>query len=876
MSFGADLRERLRGLFLRDRVERELDEELRGHLEREVAHRVRAGADPESARREALLALGGLEQCKEAVRDARGVRPLEELGADLRYALRSLRRRPGFTATAVLVLGLAIGAAAALFTVIQTVLFASLPYPAADRLVRVYQQNSPSNRWLLSTVDVQGILEHNRSFTAFGPVQYAEAALSGAGSPARVVIGRASAGFFRALQVTPWAGRLIEPADESPQTPAVAVVGYRLAERQLGGAASALGRSITIDGISHTVVGVLPPGRDELAGVPGVAWPVLRMPAPTRRGPFWLRGVGRLRDDAGLDAARADLAAVSRRLFPEWASGFRDSTARLTPVPLRASIVGGSVRGLALLGVAVSLVLLAAIANVATLLLVRTLAREHELAVRAALGAGRARLARLVAAESTLLALLAGLLGVGIAAIGLRFGSALFPGLPRLGEIGFGPAEAGIAVSLAAVTAVLAGAAPVWSVLTRSGWSGLAAGSRRTGLSRRSTALRTALVTTEFALALPLLLGAGLLLNSFMRLQRVDPGYDPEGLVSASLALPAARYPDYPELQRFWRGLEARVLELPGVIAAGLVGGLPPDDPGDINNFDLVDHPVAPGGAEPVSPWTTVTAGYFDALGIPLLQGRHFTPSDSGPDAPVVVVSRAWAERYFPEGKAVGRKLIAGGCTECPPTTVIGVVGNVKYLGLDGGGEAVYQPLAQTRDRSLHLVVRGGVPETETIAALRRELSLLDPELPVAPVTLASRLQSSVATPRRWALIVGGFAVVAVALASLGVFGLMSYLVRQRRREIGVRLALGAEPAAVVRLIVGQGVRTALLGLGCGLVLCLISARWLGQLLYEVNPLDAPTLALILGLLLAAASLASWLPARLAARIRPTEALGSE
>ncbi|MEO5799971.1 MAG: ABC transporter permease, partial [Gemmatimonadales bacterium] len=434
MTSLSDFIERCKALLFHSRREAELDEELRDHLARETAARRRDGIA--QASREAAIAFGGLERTKDEIRDASGVAPLREWFADIRYAMRALRRNAGFTCTVVAVLGVGLGAAVTVFAVVQRVLISGLPYPDSDRLVRIYQQNSATNRWSLSVVDLQAIAAQQRSFESFGAWQATTASLSGVGAPERIRIGRATSGFFAALQIAPVRGRLLEPQDDAPSAAPVAVVSYRLALRTLGGAEQAIGKQVTIDGVSYGVVGVLPPGRDELAGVTAEAWPILQLRTPSRRGPFGYGGIGRLKPDVAIAAARTDLAGVSERLFPLWAAGFQDRVARLTPYPLRDAVIGDAGGPVKLFAGAVALVLLLAIANVGTLMLVRTAGREHELSVRVALGAGRRRLVRLVVTECVVLVTAAGMLGLLIAAVAIGGVGVVSPGLPRLAEIG--------------------------------------------------------------------------------------------------------------------------------------------------------------------------------------------------------------------------------------------------------------------------------------------------------------------------------------------------------------------------------------------------------------------------------------------------------
>ena len=800
---------------------------------------------------------------------------IAELTTDIRFALRALRRNPGFTFTTVLVLALAIGASAAIFGVVRAVLLAELPYPQADRLVRIFHRNSSTNWWALSNVDFLALREQQRSFEAFGGMRFGTVALAGAGEPQAVLGARVTAGFFDALDVPATVGRLILPSDEALGAPRVAVVTHRFAEQQLGGAAAALSRTITLDGIAHTVIGVLPPGRLDLAGVPAVTWSALQIETPTRRGPFGLRAFGRLRDGVTLADAARDVAGISERIFPLWEAGFKDKTARYTPISLRETIVGRARGQLRLFGGAVLLVLLVAIANVATLMLVRAAAREHELSVRAALGASRLRLARLVITESMLLSGLAAAAGVGCAALGLRLVSVIAPGLPRAREVGFNLDVVVIALVLGLVSGVLVSASPVLAVLR--GRLAVARGdARRSGGGPRGNRARAVLVGAEFALAVPLLVTAALLGNSFLRLQQVDLGYDTQATFVVPLTPPAQRYDSQPAINAFYERALQRALEVPGVVAAGVATAAPPDNQGSANNFNLVAHPVPPGGAEPVSPWDGVTPGYFDALRIPLLEGRMFTPADSGNAPPVMIVSRAWAQHHFAGEPVLGQLVIEGGCYECPRTTIIGVVGDVKYQGVGGSGDGVYVPLAQFNARGASLFVRAIAAPEPFIRPVLDALRSLEPGLPLAGITLDAQVRRALRDPGRWTAVLAAFAASALVLAALGIFGLMSYVVRRQQRELGVRMALGATPRDVARMIVSRGMRYVVAGAAVGIALALMAGHWLNALLYGVTSRDPVMFGVVLGVLLIAAFLACLVPALRAATIRPIEAIAQE
>jgi predicted permease len=878
----ADLLERLRALVFRQRWNQDLDDEVRFHLEQDVAARIRAGVDLQTARREARLAFGGVDRYKEATRDANGVRALEDTLADTRFALRALRRNPAFTATAVGVLALAIGAAAAVFTVVHAVLIAQLPYPHADRLVRVYQDFGTSFLGTISLVDHQAIRDQQHTMDAFGTARWGSATLTGVGQPEAIPVVRVTSGVFQALGTMPAAGRLIEPGDDPVSAPPVVVVSDAFATRYLGGKATAVGRTVTLDGKSHTVIGVLLPRVDEVAGMRSVAWPVLQMATPTRKGPFGYRGIGRLKEGVTLDAAVRDLAGISERIFPIWESGFKDKSARLRPYPLRDTIVGRSTGQLSLFAGAVVLVLLVAIANVATLVLVRAAARQHELSVRATLGASRPRLARLVVTESLVLTVAAGAVGFVVAAVGLKLVGLIAPGLPRAQEITLNGGTALVAAAIAIISGLLVSFSPVAAVLGGTILTDSPTDTRRSGGSRRTGLVRGVLVASEFALAVPLLLAAALLANSFLRLQRVPLGYDAGSSFGVRLGLPSQRYPDDgPAVPAFWRRAIQAALETPGVEAAGVSTAAPPDNQGDVNNFNLVAHPVPPGGNEHVSPWAPATPGYFTALGIPLLDGRMFNAGDTLGDSltgppPVAIVSRSWAAHYFPGEQAIGQQMIEGGCYACPRTIIVGIVGDVKYQGLNGEGDGVYVPLAQANPREATLFVRTRGAPAGFVQPVLQALRRLDPDLPLTGVPLRDQVRSALADPGRWTAVLTAFAGAALALSALGIFGLMSYVVRRQRREIGVRMALGAEPRQVTGMIVARGMRFVVAGMVVGLGLAMLVGRWLGALLYGVTPRDPATTAAVALLLLGAALVACLLPGIRAARIRPMEAIVAE
>ncbi len=861
-------RRRLRAFFERETLDRELDEEMRAHIDLEAESLRARGLSADVARREALIAFGGIERYKEAHRDARGVRWLDELLQDVRYAVRSLRESPAFTASAVLVLALGIGASTTVFGAIHAVLLTHLPYPHDEQLFEIGLENTVANPWHLSAVDYLALESEQHSFAAVGAEEARTVALIVPGAePTRTEIAAVTSGVFRALDVPVAQGRPIEPDDERAGAPPVAVVSARFAKQ------APLGHTISLDGVTYTVVGVLAPDMTRLGRLSSDIWPALQIQPPTRKGPFLLIGLARLNPGVSLDAARRDLAAISARMFPLWAASFQDRTAYLTPLPLRQRILGDASRTLGVFAGAVALVLLVAVANVASLALVRATGRVRELSVRAMLGGTRARLVRMLVTESLLLAGAGSLAGVAVAGLGLKALVAIGPYVPRLGQARVDLAMLGFTALLALVVGAIVGVVPI-ALLPRAH----GAGNRIVGAGRGAHAMRAGFVVAQFALTLPLLAGAGLLLNSFVRLLRVQPGFDPAGLVTMKVSLPAARYGNDTVIGQYWTRALPRVREVPGVLSAGLSEVVPPNESDlNFNNFALIDQPPPPGGAQPVAPWVAATTDYFTTLGVPLIEGRLFTPADSGPAPPVVIVSRAWANRYYRGASAIGRQLMSGGCTTCPPTTIVGVVGDIKIQGLGQPADAMYTPPAQGWPQQINVVARTEGPSEGAARRIIAALRSVDPSVPIDPATpLTDRIYASVVQPRHWTILLGGFAAAALALAAVGVFGLLSYNISTRRREIGVRMALGARAGAVVAMFVWRGMGHAVIGAVVGLGLALWATRLLAGALFGVGASDPATLAAVTLVLLAAALLASWLPARRAAAIDPVTALRLE
>ena len=866
MNWTRRLGRRMDALMRGDEIDRDLDEEMRVHLDLEAEEIARTqGVPPDEARRRALIAFGGVTQFQEEHRGARGIGLVEHGVREIRQAVRGLMRSPGFTLAAIGVLALGIGSTTAVFSAVNAV----LRNPNHDDLAVIFYRGFPS----LSTVDYRAIEEQQRSFAAVGAMRRSEAAFRAVGEPERLQVGRVTSGFFRAAGMRPVAGRLIEPRDEPVGADRVAVVSHALAERALGGPAAAVGQRVTLDGFAHTVVGVLPPTRELLITQIDI-FSALQLAAPTRRGPFGMLVVARLTPGTTFEAATRDVSAISNRVFDLWTpSG--DRTARYEATPIRAAALATPSRMLRIFGAAVALVLLIGVANVASLMLVRAIGRSREVSLRAVLGASPLQLVRMFVTESALLCGAGAVVGIAVGYLALRALVAIGPAMPGLTTSSLDSRAVLFAAGLAVLAGIVVGTYP--AVMLLKGHVGLAVGDRAIGGGRGTRMLRSGFVVAQFALALPLLAVSGLLVLSFIRLQKVDPGFDPANLLTVRVSLPTGQYGDSTAIAGYWARALPRVREVGSVRSVGLGSSTPPDDFGNSNdNFNLIDRPVPAGVAEPNGPWPFADAGYFEALGVRLLEGRMFAPSDTGV-APVAIASRSWVRKYYPRESALGKTMIRGGCTECPPTTIVGVVDDVRYSGPAGPLDALYSPVSENAPRTLFVYVRTSTAPDELIRPVREALRSVDPSVPLDDaMSMNDRLYAYVAQPRQWATLLGAFSAAALALAAIGVFGMLSYMVSTRRREIGVRMAIGAQPRRIVQMIVRSGLMHAVIGSVLGLAAALVGTRALTSVLYDVSPGDPATLGLATLALLGVALFACWLPARRAAAIDPLEAIRHE
>jgi putative ABC transport system permease protein len=682
------------------------------------------------------------------------------------------------------------------------------------------------------------------------------------------------------LGVKPALGRDFTEADGRPGSPPAVIVSYGFWQRRLSGRADAIGQPIMLDGTNYTVAGVLPasvgPLEQDQEFFVAASWTT-----PPRKGPFFITALARLRRDADRSLAADELRAINRRLFPVWRASYQDDKATWSMMDLQAFVVGDvrTIAGLAL--VAVALVWLIACTNASNLLFARVTSRRRELAVRAALGASRGRVVRYLLAESGLLALGAAAIGIGLTWLAIRLlrdvGAAYFP---RTAEIALDGPVVWFLAALTAGSTILFGLVPaIHGTGGAAVEESLRSGGRSSTGTRSVRRLRRVLVGSQFAIATPLLVIAGLLLVSLNELGRVNLGFNARNVVSGSLLLPVSQYPDA-RAGAFWDEIQRRAESIPGVSAVAFADGRPPNDVNNFNNFDLEDAPTPAGQSQPVVPWVSVSPEYFQLLGLNLLQGRLLDRRDALVPATAVqpiVVDRAWARRFFPNRDVIGKRLTQGGCTQCPWTVVVGVVNEVKYAGLDKPDEGtVYAPL-DPQGRSRYLVLRTAADPASVLPALREGVRGLDAGLPLSNVaTIDELVERSLARPRSLSMLVGVLASVALALSIVGIYGVMAYYVQQHRKDIGIRLALGGSRGDLFRLVVGQGMGVVTGGVAMGLAAALPLTRAMSSLLFGVGTADAATFAAVGGLLIAVAFCACALPARRAIGVQPAMVLRDE
>ena len=870
----AEGRERLRALLFRGRAERELADELRFHIEMEMQANQRRGLSAAEARRQALVAFGGVERFKDEVRDARGLGPLEDAAADARHVFR---RAPGFIALTTLIVALGIGATTTVFTLVSALLLRPLPYESADRIVLVTEAKKEEAQasGATSYIAMEEWQRAARSFEALAVVDDWTPALTGAGDPQRLRGALVTAGVFDVFRVTPHIGRRLVPADNVEGSERVALISHALWRRQFGADPAVLGRTLTLNGFQRTVVGVLPAGFRGPAELDGDIWGNEYRDSSDARDSRYLRVFGRLRSGVTLESARAEMRAIAAR--DEAANPKANAGYTVVVTPLRDELVGPARTPLLLLLGAAGLVLLIACANLSALFLSRGVARTREMAVRAALGAGRGRLFRQLLTECLVLAACGAAAGLALAAGATRLLVAAGPPVLRTSPVPVDARVLAFAALLTVVTALLVGVAPARRASRPDLVGALKDGGRGGSASGAAGRARRTLVVAQLALALTLLAGAGLLLKSFARLHQVDPGIRPAGVLTATVVLPSARYRD-DQITPFYDRLLERVQALPGVSSAAASSIVPFGTNWDRIGVEVEGRPSASSEDLAEGDRYIVTPHFFAAMGVPLKRGRAFTARDRH-DAPLVaIVDEQFARRVFPGEDAIGKRMLLPGRDSL--ATIVGVVGHVKHYGLDAASPGqVYMPAAQYPWRWMVLTVRAaGESDPAPLAApLRAALHSLDAQLLLDDVATMEELMAERTAVRRFILaLLAGFAGVAALMAAVGLYGVMAYAVTARRTEIGIRLALGAEPRRVLRMVVSQGLALAAAGVVLGLAAAAAALRLMRGLLFGVSSTDPAVFALVaVGLVLVAAA-ASWIPARRAARIDPLESLRAE
>jgi predicted permease len=861
--------------------------EIETHLELRAKEFEAQGMPPEEARRAAVAAFGDRAAIESECRDLRGAtvrrrtrrNRLAEASQDIRVALRGLRRSPGFTLIAVLTLALTIGANAAIFSVVRSVLLRPLPYPESHQLVQLWTDHTSKGRtnpeWF-SPPEFEEWRRSNRTFSGMASYGGWGPDLTGAGGDPEALAGVAvSWNMPSVLGVVPALGRSFVEADDNAGAERVVLLSDALWRRRFGADSSLLGRTLDLSGEPWTVIGVLPRGFQ--APFNAEIWrPFRRAPnSGCQWGCVVLRAIGRMKQGVTHEQARSDLAGVARRIAEEQPQTNAGIGALL--VPLHEQIVGETRPALMALSAAVALVLLIGCVNLANLLLVRGSLRGRELSVRAALGAGRGRLLRQLLTESAVLAAVGGLLGLGLAVGGARLLSGLVPQQVRsVQAIGVDAVVIMFTLLVTVLAGLLFGLLPAARSARADLMSSLRSAGRDT--AGRSGALRRGLVVAQLALAVILLVGAGLLLRSFLRLQRVDMGFRTAELVQTGMAFPRVRYAEASRAVVAVEDLLDRLRAHPEVRRAEAADMLPLIGGGDQDMGVLAVGEAPPTGL-PQAIWTrSVTSGYLSLMGMRIVEGRDFTPEDRAGSARVGIVNEEAARRFWHGKSPIGRILANGDDSTAYRMTIIGVVANARHNGPNQPYKAeLFMPLSQFTSRGVFVVLEPARNPTDAVAGLRESLRAVDPLVPLSPVRAMDELAAeAVALPRVYALLIGMFAAAALGLAGLGVYGVMSYAVAQRQREIGVRLALGAGPGAIRTLVLGEGTRLAVLGVVIGVAGALAGARLLRSLLFEVSSLDLVAFAGAPLVLAGLALLAAYIPARRAMRVDPLVAIREE
>ncbi|HEU5021219.1 MAG TPA: ABC transporter permease [Bryobacteraceae bacterium] len=875
MRHWAIFRLRLRSAFSRGAVESDLDEELRYHIERQIDEDVARGTSPREARATALREFGGYQQKKEECRDMRGFNMIDNLFRDIAFALRQLRKNLLFSGAAIFMLALGICASVAIFVFVDAALLKPLPYKDPARLLGVYEVATGCPQCNLSWQDYEDWKKDNKTFQSLDVYRHNGFTVTTAQGavPAHGAI--VSAGFFRTLGIRPLIGRDFHTGEDQPAAARTVLLSYSTWQRRYEGRKDVLNQSVILDGDPYIVIGVLPPDFQFVPAEPSEYWTAEHATegCDVRRSCHSLNGVGRLKEGVSESAALADLKVVAKRLEQQYPGSNRDQGATVAPL---ADVIVGNIRPilLVLLGGATLLLSIATV-NVASLLLVRSEARRREISVRAALGAGRSRLMRQFLAEGLVLVGIGAAAGLIAASQVIHLLTALIPAellehMPMFANIHLSASSILFAVGVSVAAALLFSLAPAVRIpLTPE------SGRASTGLTWRN--MGSKLIVLELATAVVLLVGAGLLGRSLALLLRVNIGMDPSHLATLFLVAPDKTYPHTQQLVALERRLMDRVQSLPDAQAVGLSSSIPVTGWGNTTWFKVVGRPWH--GEHNDTAFRDISTGYFKTIGATLLRGRNFT-ADDGEDKPLVlIVNESMAKQYFPGQDPLGQQIQQLG-DNAKPMTIVGVVADIKEGALDTPNRPVlYFPFDQNSDSAFYVFARSTQSDTALVAGLRTAIHELDPGIvTVEEQTMDSRIDQSQSAwiHRSSAWMVGGFALTALVLSVIGLYGVIAYSVGQRTREIGIRMALGARAQSVNRMVLKEAGILTSFGIAIGLACAIAAAKLLRDLLYGVQSWDIPTLVAVAAVLTAAALAASYIPARRAAGVNPVDALRTE
>jgi len=808
---------------------------------------------------------------------------MDSLLQDLRYAIRVCIRTPGFTAIAVLALALGIGANTAIFTIVNAVLLERLPFRDPDGIVVLWEESArrPGQSNVVGPSQFIRWGERSTSLERMAALVDTRANLTGSGEPEEVTVQNVTASFFPILGLSPLIGRSFTDAENADPQSAVVILSSDFWQRRFGGDPNVIGRTIQLNARPQTVVGVMPPAfrllirQGSQSGKPADMWAPYVLPATARNfGGRFLEAIGRLKPGVTVAQAQSELTAIASALATETPERNTNWGARV--IPLHDELSGDYRRALLILAGAVAFVLLIACANVANLLLARGAARQREIAIRAALGAARGRVIRQLLTESIVLAVLGGAVGLIVAQWGLQILLALSPvDLTTLGQVRLSGPVLAFTATVSLLTAIVCGLAPAFEGSRADVQETLKDGARQVGGGLRHRRMRQAFVVSEIALASVLLIGAGLMLRSFSSLRQVNPGYSTTNILTMRLQLPGAKYTNDQQRIRFFQDATARIQELPGVQAVGAVSYLPLTGLGAGTGFTIEGQPPPPPGQNHVTNVSVCDNGFLRTMNVPLVRGRLFTDREMRERSNVVLVSESLVRTYFPNEDPIGKRLTINMTSPNVPTEIIGVVGDIKFQNFTTAPRpTTYWPHPQLAYSGMTLTIRTATDPLPLAPAVERAIRTLDKDQPVADVrTMSQWVSRSLAQARFSSTLLATFAALAMLLAAIGIYGVMSYVVGQRTSEIGIRLALGASRRDILSMIVGSAMRMAVLGLGIGVLLALALSRTLTALLYETPSTDPITFTVVVAVLGAVALFASYLPARRAARITPVEAL---